>query len=116
MTVGGASLNVAIQLGYFMGIKHFVLYGVDHEFKYKTVPNPSYNDFCTARGDDNHFIKNYRTGKLWCPPHLEMIEKSLAWADRYLRQRGGWLINATRGGQLDVLERKNFDEVIHLPG
>ena len=113
--IGGASLNVAIQLGYFMGIHRFVLYGVDHEFKYKTVPNPANDTYCIAQGDDNHFIKNYRTEKLWCPPNMEMIEKSFTWADRYLRKRGGWLINATRGGKLNVLERKNFEEATCLP-
>jgi hypothetical protein len=45
-----------------------------------------------------------------------MIEKSLTWADRFLRKRQGWIINATRGGKLDVLERKNFDQAIRLPG
>jgi hypothetical protein len=112
--VGGSSLVVALQLGYFMGIKYFVLYGVDHDFKYKTVENPTDNHYCTAVGDDNHFIKNYRSGKPWCPPQVEAIEKSLRWADRFLRKRGGWILNATRGGKLEILERINFDEVIHL--
>ena len=114
--VGGSSLVVALQLGYFMGIKHFVLYGVDHDFKYKTIQNSTDKEHCTAVGDDNHFIKNYRSGKPWCPPRVEEIEKSLRWADRFLRKQGGWLINATKGGKLDILERKSFDEAIQLPG
>ena len=116
LAIGGASLNVAIQLGYFMGITHFVLYGVDHDFKYTITQKSTKNNFCVAVGDENHFIKNYRTGKLWCPPNIKMIEKSLTWADRFLHKRDGWIINATRGGKLDVLERKNFDEAIQLPG
>jgi hypothetical protein len=116
VAIGGSSLIVAIQLGYFMGIKRFVLYGVDHDFKYKTVKNPTENHYCTANGDDNHFIKDYRSGKLWCPPKTQIMEKSLLWADRFLRKQGGWLINATRGGKLDILERKNFDNIIGLPG
>jgi len=114
IVVGGSSLVAAIQLGYFMGIKHFVLYGVDHDFKYnpvETAESPTDNNYCTAVGDENHFIKNYRSGKPWCPPHIEVIEKSLRRADRFLRKRGGWIINATRGGKLEILERKNFDEV-----
>lgn len=116
VALGDSSLVVAIQLGYFMGIKHFVLYGVDHDFKFEIVQNPSDNNYCTARGDDNHFIKNYRSGKLWCPPKTETIEKSLQCADGFLRKRDGWIINATRGGKLDVLERKSFDHIIQLPG
>jgi hypothetical protein len=114
VVVGGSSLVVAIQLGYFMGIKHFVLYGVDHDFKYKIIRSSTGPEYCTAVGDDNHFIKNYRSGKSWCPPQMETIEKSLCWADRFLRKQGGWLINATRGGKLDVLERKNFDQILMI--
>ena len=112
VVVGGSSLVVAIQLGYFMGIKHFVLYGVDHYFKYNSICSSMGSEYCTAMGDENHFIKNYRSGKSWCPPQLENIEKSLCWADRFLRKQGGWIINATRGGKLDVLERKNFDQIL----
>lgn len=114
VVVGGSSLIVALQLGYFMGIKHFVLYGVDHDFKYNTIRGPTGKEDCTAIGDDNHFIKNYRSGKSWCPPRIEGIEKSFCWADRFLRKQGGWLINATRGGKLEVLDRKNFDEILMM--
>jgi hypothetical protein len=114
IVIGGSSLVAAIQLGYFMGIKQFVLYGVDHDFKYSTPEKPSDNNYCTAVGDENHFIKNYRSGKAWCPPQVEVIETSLRRADRFLRSQGGGLINATRGGKLEILERKSFEEVINL--
>ncbi len=67
-----------------------------------------------ARGDDNHFIPNYRSGKAWCPPATAMIEEMFSFSDKYLRQRGGWIKNATRGGQLEVLERTSFDEELAL--
>ncbi|MCP5107720.1 MAG: hypothetical protein GY950_30310 [bacterium] len=116
VAIGGSSLVTALQLGYFMGIRHFILYGVDHDFHYSEKPEKTDNDYRSAVGDDNHFIKNYRSGKPWCPPHMEMIEKSLVWADRFLRKKGGWIINAIRGGKLEILERKPFEEVIdNLP-
>jgi hypothetical protein len=111
VAVGGASLLVAVQIGYFMRIKRFILYGIDHDFKY-TAKKDSNNNYCPAFGDDNHFIKNYRFGKSWCPPQTEIIEKTFGWADRFLRKNGGWLINSTRGGKLEILERKSFDEII----
>ncbi len=113
VTIGGASLLVALQIGYFMGIEHFVLYGIDHYFKYKIEEyNDQSNAYCTASGDDNHFIKNYRGGKSWCLPDTKMIEKSLRWADCFLREKGGWMINATRGGKLEILERKSLAKMM----
>ncbi|MCP5054536.1 MAG: DUF115 domain-containing protein, partial [bacterium] len=83
--LGGSSLMIAIQLGYYMGIKNFILYGVDHNFNYTIVDPPPENRYIAATGDDNHFIKNYRSGKPWCQPNIQMIEKTFLWADRYLR-------------------------------
>lgn len=105
---GGGTLISAIQIGYFMGINRFVLYGVDHDYKF--VSNQQSEDvWHSAKGEGNHFIKNYRSGKPWCPPETKMIEKSFQTCDRFLRSQGGWLKNATRGGKLEVLERIDFD-------
>ena len=43
-----------------------------------------------------------------------MIEEMFAFSDSYLRRQGGWLKNATRGGQLEVVERTSFDEELDL--
>ena len=43
---------------------------------------------------------------------MKLIEDSFVYADRYLRQRNGFLLNATRGGRLEVLERVDFEEAI----
>lgn len=109
---GGATLIAAIQVGYFMGIKHFVMYGVDHSFKFIEVENKK--DIARrASGEGNHFIDNYRSGKLWCQPQMKQIELSFQVCDEFLRSRGGWVKNATRGGKLDVVERVDFDTVMN---
>lgn len=108
---GGGTLISALQVGYFMGITRFFLYGVDHDFKF--VTNEKAKDiFWSAYGDRNHFIKNYRSGKPWCPPATKLIEKSFQICDKFLRSKGGWVKNATRGGKLEVLERLDFDHVL----
>jgi hypothetical protein len=113
ITPGGGTLIAAIQIGYFLGVRKFVLYGVDHNFDFKTEENAE-DEFRSASGDDNHFIKNYRSGKNWCPPAMQLIEDSFSYADEMLRKEGGFLVNATRGGNLEVLERVELEDAIKL--
>lgn len=113
VTTGGGTLFTAMQLGYFLGIRKFVLYGVDHNFKFDRNGDAK-DEYQAASGGDNHFIKDYRSGKSWCPPAMQLIEDSFQYADQFLRKRGGYVKNATRGGQLEVVERVDFDEAIKL--
>ena len=110
---GGATLVAAVQIGYWMGIRRFFLYGVDHSFTFQNVPKTK-NVYQSAKGDGNHFIKNYRSGKPWCPPTKEDIEKGFRGSDAFLRSRGGWIKNATRGGELEVLERVSFEAALEV--
>ena len=105
---GGGTLIAAAQIGYFMGINRFILYGVDHDFRFQTR-QAGRGDSCTAYGEGNHFIEDYRSGQPWIPPLTDYIEESFVICDQFLRSRGGWLKNATRGGKLNILERVNFD-------
>jgi hypothetical protein len=113
ITPGGGTLIAAIQIGYFLGIRKFVLYGVDHNFNFKKEQDAE-DEFRSASGDENHFIKGYRSGKSWCPPAMQLIEDSFSYADEMLRQEGGFLVNATRGGKLEVLERVELEDAIQL--
>jgi hypothetical protein len=109
--LGGSVLIPAIQLGFFMGIREFYLYGVDHDFKYE-IDESEGDKWRRAAGDDNHFIKNYRSGAKWCPPETSYIERSFEICDRFLRAHGGSVKNATRGGKLEVLERVAFGSLL----
>ncbi len=111
--VGGATLVAATQIGYHLGIRHFFLYGVDHSFKFQKVED-SLAGLKTAQGDGNHFIANYRSGKPWVPPQMELIEEGFHVCDQELRKEGGWIKNATRGGALEVLERVSFEEALRF--
>ena len=106
----GGSLIAALNVGYFMGIREFYMYGVDHNVKWTS--KVSDNVFRSAEGDENHFIMNYRNGQSWCPPWLDGIEKGfLAWSSK-LSEEHGSLYNLTRGGNLDVVPRKNFNDIV----
>ena len=106
---GGSTLITAIQIGYFLGIHRFILYGVDHDYKFDKN-EISKDIWHSAIGEGNHFIENYRSGNPWCPPQTEMIEQSFKVCDTFLKSRGGWIKNATRGGKLDILERIDFEK------
>jgi hypothetical protein len=109
LTNGGATLLVALQIGLFMGIRDFVLYGVDHDFHYsKDDSDPLRN----AQGEGNHFIQNYRSGKGWCVPQIEKIEDSFRYCRKQLESMGGSLRNATRGGKLEILPRIELEKVL----
>jgi hypothetical protein len=105
---GGGTLISAIQVGIYMGIKHFYIYGMDHSFKFENsgVTDDRYR---SVKGDNNHFIKNYRGNNFWCPPATKIIEGALLSLNSYLNIHSGWIKNATRGGALDVLDRVDFD-------
>ena len=105
---GGGTLISAVQLGHYMGIKEFYLYGVDHSFKFSTESNGT----SSAVGEGNHFLKNYRAGKSWQPPTMDVVEDAFKKSDELLRTSCGFIKNATRGGKLDVLERINIDEIM----
>ena len=107
---GGGTLIAAIQIGYHMGITKFVLYGVDHHFNYQK-DEAAGDVWHSASGDGNHFIKNYRSGKSWAAPRLSQVEGAFLACHVFLQSRGGWIKNATRGGELDVLDRIEFDQI-----
>lgn len=107
---GGGTLIAAIQLGYHMGITRFVLYGVDHQFLYKKNENAQ-SVWDSAKGDGNHFISGYRSGKPWAPPLAFQVEGAFLNCHVFLQSKGGWIKNATRGGKLEILDRIDFDKI-----
>jgi hypothetical protein len=112
VTPGGGSIVVALQLAVHMGIREFVLYGVDHH--YPVVQRTENTDiFYSAIGEGNHFIDNYRSGKPWCPPQVDLIESSLIRCSNYINSlQGGRIINATNGGKLELFPRHSINEYL----
>jgi hypothetical protein len=111
LNISGATLLGALQLGYYMGIRRFVLYGVDHDFKFtKNAKASSVLD--SAIGNNNHFIDNYRSGKPWCPPETEKIEFGFRKCAELLREQGCFLVNASRKTKLPDIPRASIDDIL----
>lgn len=108
---GGSSLYVAMQVGYYLGIRDFRIYGADFKFSFQRNRHSS-DAFRTATGDGNHFIKNYRSGKAWAPPSVQNILSSFLAARTLIEAEGGRVLNTTHGGELEVFERLSFEDAL----
>lgn len=99
--------DIGLQFAVYMGFTEIYLLGVDHSFM------PRFTD------DYNHFIKDYFTAEekefyyritngRACP-EKDRITRAFEMAERYTKEHGIHIYNATRGGELEVFERVNFD-------
>lgn len=111
VTTGGSSVYVALQLGYFMGIRRFYLYGADFAFTL-SLDQAAADPYRAASGDNNHFIPGYRAGQAWCPPDYRFIANSFWLAQCLLGSEGGFIRNATHGGRLEIFDRVPFNAAL----
>ncbi len=111
VTPGGSSVYVAMQIAWFLGIRRFYLYGSDFTFRF-TPPAQGTDAFRSATGEGNHFIANYRAGAAWCPPAIENILSSFMGARAIMAAEGGFIRNATHGGEMHVFDRIDFEEAL----
>jgi hypothetical protein len=63
-----------------------------------------------SRGKGNHFAKGYRQpGEKWGSPNMWLTTNLIQKAGQSIEMNGGRLLNATRGGELEVLPRVDFE-------
>ena len=86
---------MALQIGAYLGVNKWYFYGTDFTFNFSTENKA--DKFKRASGDNNHFIKNYRGGKNWCPPAIDNILSGFWVAKLFFEYHGGFIKNATRG-------------------
>lgn len=96
MTVTYACLQMAV----YMGFKEIYLLGLDHNYS---------NDLYAG---SNHFA-GYDTDKRIRLNTVHIGQNELAYisAKKYAEQNGIKIYNTTRGGKLEVFERKDFDSL-----
>lgn len=93
---------VIMQWAAYMGFKEVYLLGVDF-------------DYGDGKCGYKHFIEGYdeKTEKI-IEPQLEQCLKAYKMAEKYSRENGFRIYNATRGGRLEVFERVNFDDLFEV--
>lgn len=105
--------DISLQLAAYMGFSEIYLIGVDHSLT---------GNFMESQ---NHFIQNYydEKNRLDAPEVnsqklnycLLELTKAYEKVEAYSRRHGFRIYNATRGGALEVFERKDFDRLFDLP-
>ncbi len=103
---GGNVVIAALQLAYFMGISEFYLYGIDHDFSF-SVSNTADNKL--VKGEGNHFIRDYRSNKAWCPPHFDMMENAFTKSKEFIELNDRKIFNISRFSKLNILPKLDFD-------
>lgn len=103
----------AFQLAYYMGFKKFYLIGFDQS--YKIAKDKDGNIVVNDKLERDYVSDKYRneeTDDLSIPDLYEM-NKAFISLDYHVKNSGVDLevYNATRGGMLEVFERKDLDEV-----
>lgn len=99
----------AIQFAVYMGIKEIYLIGVDHHFhtsinaQGEIVVDPTAKDyFSDAYNEDKKDLYI---------PNTDLSTQTFIAAKKYADAHGIKIFNATRGGKLEVFERKNIDSL-----
>lgn len=111
--VGGTVTYVCIQLAYYLGASEVILIGVDHSYVVPDDEPLDGNTLTSTRDDVNHFHSDYfGAGKRWHLPKVERMELSYVRAREVFAHDGRKIVNATKGGMLEVFERVDYDELI----
>lgn len=111
---GGTVVYMSLQLAYYMGIREMYLIGID--LNYDIPKSHTEGTVITSDEEDvNHFHPSYfGKGKRWHLPRVERMEHSFIYAAEFLKKNNGGLYNATLGGKLDSIERRNYNQIFGL--
>ncbi|MCR4817539.1 MAG: DUF115 domain-containing protein [Fretibacterium sp.] len=126
---GMTSTYISLQLAVYMGFKEIVLLGVDHQYKYQWSisqnirQNPEKYFDKTLRGESremtevksDHFGTKYNKGRsidvggVYCTQEVTLAYLA---ARNYAKEHHIRIINATRGGKLEVFQRMSLEKVL----
>jgi len=94
-----------IQLAAYMGFSEIYLIGVDNEHSLMVK-----NDGTLVKSQMNsHFSKEY--GIVFFNPLCDIVDAAYQTAQEYSESHGIGIFNATRGGNLEVFKRVDFDSL-----
>ncbi|MBE7438827.1 MAG: DUF115 domain-containing protein [Spirochaetales bacterium] len=112
---GQTIVYISMQLAYFMGFKEIYLLGVDLSWDTKGKSLDVRSDRYTVSTDTEHFTSNYfPAGERHFPitdTHVDYVTRAFTLARDFCNSHGVSIYNATRGGQLEVFPRVDFDSL-----
>ena len=110
---GGTVTFTCMQLAAYLGYKEIILVGVDADYKIPTDATLSggghVKEIDMGSDDPNHFHPDYfGKGKRWHEPNVDIMLQAYEEAKRACDGRGVEIVNATRGGKLEVFPRVDY--------
>ena len=113
---GQTVLYMALQMAVYMGVSEIYLIGVDFSYPEpeKVVDSGDFGDYelHVATGQKSHFSPDYyRHGEVFKEPKFREQELAFEEARITAESSGVGIFNATRGGKLEVFERRDFDSL-----
>jgi len=104
----------ALQFAFYFGCNPIYLIGCDFSFNVPKTKDQRNPDLLIAQNERNHFHPDYRpVGEKWFAPKLEEQQRAFESAHAYANQHNIRIFNATRGGCLEVFDRRNLDAVLN---
>lgn len=105
----GSVTTEMIQFAYYMGFAEIYLIGVDFSYAVnQKIDSKTYS----YQGEDNYFVKGYlKPGEIADMPNIKANLLGFEAAKKAIESKGKKIMNATRGGKLEVFERVDLDEL-----
>ena len=113
---GSTVTYFSIQCAVYMGFKQIILLGVDHSFAREQTKDGS----ITINNEVKNHFQDYQTDDFWGNGQkdeeavvfpLDFATDAFIMAKRYADDHGIEILNATRGGKLEVFRRVDFDSL-----
>ena len=96
----------AMQVAAYMGFKELVLLGVDHNFPMDMTPD---GKVIVNKDAKEHFYGSNEIRNHY--PMLYKVDLTFETAKAYAQQHGIQILNATRGGKLEIFERVELESL-----
>ncbi len=107
---------INMQIAFYLGFTEVYLIGMDFTYVKPASVIETGKTWESTEDDPNHFHPDYfGKGKKWHDPQTEKVALNYQHARRVYERNGRKILNATIGGQLEVFERVDYDELFLEP-
>jgi len=107
MQCGRTVTYSCLQRAAYMGFSEIYLLGIDNTFTRGVKLN---GELVYGSSAKTHFVKEYKATDIYSS-QIDVINAAYQTAREYCEQHNIKIRNATRGGELEVFERMNFDDL-----
>jgi hypothetical protein len=105
-----------LQLACYLGCRQIYLIGLDHHYQLPSNVDVHKDSIITSPSDDiSHFDPHYfGKGVRYYTPRVDKMERAYMVARDFAARKGVEIINATKGGALEVFRRANFEDIMRI--